>query len=234
MVFDALLKAELLERYMPEVRKIARQIAVKLPSNVELDDLFQVGMIGLMDALQRYTEGESSFEAYAHFRIRGAIMDDLREKDHLPRAVRQMRKQFDSIQQKLAHQLGRTPLETEVALALNIDLDSFRKSRALFDQADQLSIEELGDSESAPNSLLDLLAEQCASAEEEVTEREHREELLTMLESLSDREQLVLRMYFEQEMTFKEIGGVMGVNESRAYQMHTAALVNLREVARVV
>lgn len=232
MVFDALLKAELLERYMPEVQKIARQVASKLPSNVELDDLFQVGMIGLMDALQRYTEGESTFEAYAHFRIRGAIMDDLREKDHLPRAVRQMRKQFESVQQKLAHQLGRTPQEAEVALALNVDLDTFRKSRALFEQADELSIDEFGDEDNSAQAMLDRLAEPSSSAEDELDEREHKEGLLSLLENLSDREQLVLRMHFEQEMTFKEIGGVMGVNESRAYQMHTAALANLREAAR--
>lgn len=234
MAFDALHKAELFEHYMPEVQKIARQIAAKLPSNVELDDLIQVGMIGLMDALQRFTESESTFEAYAYFRIRGAIMDDLREKDHLPRAVRQMRKQFDSIHQKLAHQLGRPPLEIEIAQALNIDIHTFRKSRTLFEQADELSIDDFGDEGVSSQNLLDRAVEPTSSVEDDLNEREHQEGLLTLLESLSDREQLVLRMYFEQEMTFKEIGGVMGVNESRAYQMHTAALVNLREVARVV
>ncbi|HEY1057452.1 MAG TPA: FliA/WhiG family RNA polymerase sigma factor [Limnobacter sp.] len=231
MTFDALEKAALLERHMPEVQRIAAQIRSKLTANVELDDLVQVGMIGLMDALQRYTHGESSFEAYAHFRIRGAIMDDLREKDHLPRAVRQMRKQVERQRQQLAHQLGREPSEMECAAALNLPLVEYRSWLNDFEQTQWVSLEDMADDTQGVQQVMDRLTEQQDTLEDTLAQRESREELLNLIDGLSDREQLVLRLYFEQEMTFKEIGSLMGVNESRAYQMHNQALTILKGMA---
>jgi RNA polymerase sigma factor FliA len=232
MTFDAFERAELLERHMPEVHRIARQVHHKLTANVELDDLVQVGMIGLMDALQRYTHGESSFEAYAHYRIKGAIMDDLREKDHLPRAVRKMQKDFERQRQRLAHSLGREPTEQDVATALGVSPTELRKMTAQFEQFNVFSIEDLASDAQQASSLLDALAEPVEDCSGALQDKADHEALLGMLESLGDREQLVLRMYFEQEMTFKEIGSVIGVNESRAYQMHAAALGALREKAQ--
>ncbi|HEX4916585.1 MAG TPA: FliA/WhiG family RNA polymerase sigma factor [Limnobacter sp.] len=230
-MFDALEKAALLERHMPLVQQIARQIQYKLTANVELDDLVQVGMIGLMDALQRYTHGESSFEAYAHYRIRGAIMDDLREKDDLPRAMRQMRKRIEACANKLTHSLGRAPTDGECAQALGIDLQTFQRFCSEYESLQVFSIDDLGDSDAPSQDILDRMLHTPAADDEATREAERREEMLTMLEQLSDREQMVLRLYFEQEMTFKEIGSLMGVNESRAYQMHSSAIANLKGLA---
>lgn len=232
MTFDAFERAELLERHMPEVHRIARQVHYKLTANVELDDLVQVGMIGLMDALQRYTHGESTFEAYAHYRIKGAIMDDLREKDHLPRAVRKMQKDFERQRQMLAHRLGREPTELDLVTALGVSAQEFRNVSAQLSQFGMMSLEDLSSDSEQSVALLDVLAEPVPDCTVAIEDKEEHEALLGMLESLGEREQLVLRMYFEQEMTFKEIGSVIGVNESRAYQMHAAALGFLRDKAQ--
>ena len=232
MSFDALEKAALLEQYMPQVERIAKQIGARLTANVELDDLIQVGMIGLMDALQRYEHGESSFEAYAYHRIKGSIYDDLREKDHLPRSVRQMRKQFDRTRQQLSHALGRHPTDQEMASALGIEPDEFRMAQGQFELSNPLSLDECtskDDSNLATDTgFLDRVTQNQISVEQDYVERERKEAMLHMIESLPDREQMVLRLYFEQEMTFREIGGMMGVNESRVYQIHNSAVNNLK------
>ncbi|WP_370264065.1 sigma-70 family RNA polymerase sigma factor [Limnobacter sp.] len=230
-MFDALEKAALLERHVPLVQQIARQIQHKLTANVELDDLIQVGMIGLMDALQRYTHGEASFEAYAHYRIRGAIMDDLREKDDLPRAMRQMKKRVEQCVNKLTHALGRNPSDGECAAALGVDLTTFQGFCAEYENLQVFSIEDLGESDSPSNDILDRMLHNPHGLDEQEHKAQQQEEMLKLLEQLSDREQMVLRLYFEQEMTFKEIGSLMGVNESRAYQMHANAIASLKDRA---
>lgn len=219
----------LLLEHMSAVRYIARRIRERLPQHVELDDLMSAGVIGLMDAFNKFDTGKNvQFKSYAQFRIRGAILDSLRELDWSPRELRRKGRAIEEAISTLTGQLGRAPSEPEIAIQLKMTLESFQQ---LLGDLKGLEIgtlhternEDAGDEEinyiAAPEADDPFL--QCMKSE-------MRGRLADAIEELPEREKLVLSLYYFEELTMKEIGIAIGVVESRVSQIHSAAVLRLR------
>jgi RNA polymerase sigma factor for flagellar operon FliA len=222
-------REELLLEHMSSVRYIARRIRERLPQHVELDDLISAGMLGLMDAFNKFdTRKNVQFKSYAQFRIRGAILDSLRELDWSPRELRRKGRAIEEAISTLTGQFGRPPSEPEIAAELNMTLEGFQQ---LLGDLKGLEIgtlhvernEDAGDDEinyiAAPETDDPFL--QCMKTE-------MRGRLTGAIEELPERERLVLSLYYVEELTMKEIGIAIGVVESRVSQIHSAAVLRLR------
>jgi RNA polymerase sigma factor for flagellar operon FliA len=217
----------LVERFAPLVQRLARQMVVKLPASVELDDIVQAGMIGLMDAATRYRDDQGAqFETFATQRVRGAMLDELRRNDWAPRTVRRTQRQIDGAVHALEQELGRAPREREVANALGVDLAEYRAMLCEARGAQLVSFEALQEYDDA------LISEQCAGSHEQplarVEERRFCEALVAAIEALPERERQVMGLYYDDELNFREIAAVLGVTESRVCQVHGQAVARLR------
>jgi RNA polymerase sigma factor for flagellar operon FliA len=217
-----------LAEYAPLVKRIANFMIAKLPASVEVDDLIQVGMIGLMDALSRYEEAPGvQFETYAAQRIRGAMLDELRQTDWLPRGARKSMRQIEAAVHALQQRLGRSPIEAEIASELQLPLADYQQM-LLDARGTQLihyeDFMEDGDDDflerNCPNSNPDPLAS--------LLDDNLRQVLVGAISDLPEREKLLMGLYYEQELNFKEIGAVLGVTESRVCQIHNQAVARLR------
>jgi RNA polymerase sigma factor FliA len=210
------------------VRRIAHQMAAALPASVELDDLIQSGMMGLLDAARRYQSKEGAqFETYAVQRIRGAIVDGLRQCDWAPRSVRASRRRLDSTISRLEQQNGRAPTDGELAEAFGMRLQEYQRFRDETLGHPIVSYEDLGGDEDDS-----FLARYCVDAEGDPLKmlevRKLREALVEAIEDLPDREKLVMSLYYEQELNLAEIGETLGVSESRVCQIHRQSIARLR------
>ncbi|HVL55618.1 MAG TPA: RNA polymerase sigma factor FliA [Burkholderiaceae bacterium] len=217
------------ERYAPLVRRLAAQLIARLPANVELDDLVQAGMIGLMDALARYQPGQGAqFETFAMQRIRGAMIDELRGGDWMPRSVRRNQRSIDAAVRELEQRLHRPPSETEIAAHLGVSLADYQQMLADAHGGQLLYLDEiLG--EGSDESFLDRYNGSDAGDPLRVLGDERfRDALAAAIEELPERERLVMGMYYEHDMNLKEIGAVLGVTESRVCQLHSQAVSRLR------
>lgn len=208
---------EQLKQHAPLVRKIALQVASRLPRNVQLDDLIQEGMLGLLDAINRYEpKPGASFETYAKARIRGSIYDSLREDDVIPRHVRDKLNLIERTAEELRQALGRPPEDVEIAQHLGMSLDDYF---AVLDSAMSITVvdEELPDviDESA-DQMRQLAQKQLAARIEE------------KLRELPERERMVLALHYQQDLSFREVAYVMELTPGRISQLHTQALVRLR------
>ena len=220
-----------LKQYVPMVKRLAHHLLGKLPANVEFDDMFQAGMIGLMDAIGRYEEGlGTQFETYANQRIRGSMLDELRNNDWLPRSVRKNQRAIQSAMSKLEQRLGRAATEAEIAREMNITLARYQellqdaKGSQLFYFDDYRADDDNG-------SYLDRhLAGTDASSDPVamLNDKRFRAELAKHIAGLPEREKQLMGLYYEQELNFREIAAVMGVTESRICQLHTQAVNRLR------
>lgn len=217
-----------LAEFAPLVKRIANFMIAKLPASVEVDDLIQVGMIGLMDALSRYEEAPGAqFETYAAQRIRGAMLDELRQTDWLPRGARKSMRQIEAAVHALQQRLGRSPIETEIAGELKVPLADYQQM-LLDARGTQLihyeDFMEDGDDDflerNCPNSNPDPLAS--------LLDDNLRQVLIGAISDLPEREKLLMGLYYEQELNFKEIGAVLGVTESRVCQIHNQSVARLR------
>lgn len=218
-----------LKYYVPMVKRLAHHLLGKLPANVEFDDMFQAGMIGLMDAIGRYEEGlGTQFETYANQRIRGSMLDELRNNDWLPRSVRKNQRAIQSAMSKLEHRLGRAASEGEIAREMNISLDRYQellrdaKGSQLFYFDDYTADDDNG-------SYLDRhVADTANDPVAKLNDKRFRAELVKHIADLPEREKQLMGLYYEQELNFREIAAVMGVTESRICQLHTQAVTRLR------
>ncbi|MCX7962694.1 MAG: RNA polymerase sigma factor FliA [Burkholderiales bacterium] len=219
---------EAVRRHAPLVRRMAHHLIARLPANVELDDVIQAGMMGLLDAIQRYEEHHGAqFETYAAQRIRGAMLDALRSHDWLPRGVRRAQRRIDRALQALEHRLGREPTESEIAAELRLSLDEYRRLLEEARGTQLLFYEDLApgsEDEREETDTPDLQTDPLARLED----RRFREALVAAIERLPERERQVMGMYYEQELTLKEIAAVLGVTESRVCQIHAQAIARLR------
>lgn len=217
------------ERYGPMVRRMAAQLIGRLPANVELDDLVQAGLIGLFDAMTRYeTDRGAQFETFATQRVRGAMLDQLRETDWLPRSVRRNQRTIEAAIHRAEQRLGQAPKEADVAAELEMALDEYQN---LLASARGAQLVHLGDYEDSDGDEDFLDRNACASGEDPVDilgDSRFRHALVAAIENLPERERFVMGMYYEQDMNLKEIGAVLGVTESRVSQLHSQAVARLR------
>ena len=225
----------LIRQHVPLVRRIALHMIAKLPPNVELDDLIQVGMIGLAEALSRFeTEQGVQFETFASQRIRGAMLDELREGDWMSRSSRKSQKDIERALNKLEQRLGRPPLESEIATELGMELDDYQSLLGKVRGTQLVYLEDIGggDGEDGENYLERHVADEGADPFALLRDQRLRAALVGAIQSLPEREQYVMGMYYEHDMNLKEIAAVLGVTESRVCQLHSQAIARLRTKMR--
>ena len=211
---------------LPLVRRVALHVASRLPSRVELSDLTQAGSLGLLDAARKFDAGKGvRFWTYAELRIRGSILDSLRGLDWLPRSVRRRRRELDAAAVRLEARLGRTPSEDEMARELALTVGRFRK------MVDDVRLAEASAELVEGLDGVDVFVrDPKASNPHDLLERRELVDLLARgIEGLSERERIVITLYYHEELTMREIGEVVGVNESRVSQIHSKAVQTLRE-----
>jgi RNA polymerase sigma factor for flagellar operon FliA len=226
---DAANREALLLEHMPRVQSIARRIHERLPRQVPLEDLVNAGVVGLIDALNKFDDAKHvEFEAYAKFRIRGAILDSLRELDWSPRLLRRKARLLDETRRQLGMRLGREASEAEIAAELRVDL------RQLQDLLHDIRGLELGSlwGERADGQEENLGEKLAGDAEDTPYHRclagEMEQALARSMDELPEKERNVLALYYFEELTMKEVGDTLGVGESRVSQLHSVALVHLR------
>ena len=217
----------LVRKYAPLVKRIAHHMVARLPSSVQVDDLIQAGMIGLLDSAKRYDADEGiRFETFAAQRIRGAMLDELREADWMPRSARKAQREIDSAIQKVQQRKHRAATEGEVALEMNVPLTQYQQMLSDARGCQLVHIDELhGDDESFfERNLPDEREEPSAR----LVDKRFRETLIEQIASLPEREKMMMSLYYEEELNFREIAAVFGVTESRICQMHSQAVARLR------
>jgi RNA polymerase sigma factor for flagellar operon FliA len=222
-------KEQLIKQYADLVRKIAYQLKAKLPANIEVEDLIQTGMIGLLDAAQRYKEhAGAQFTTYASQRIHGAMMDDLRSSDWLPRSVRKQMRDIEVSIHTLEQRQGRAPTESEIANNLGLSLADYQAS--LKDGAGHtlLYFEDFQKEEGSEHFLDQHKSSEEGDALRLLMSAEFRENLKVAIGNLPEREKVLMSLYYEQDLNLKEIGAVMNITESRVSQLHSQAIARLR------
>lgn len=225
-------KNQLLTDHMPLVKRLAHHMKAKLPPSVEVDDLIQAGMIGLLDAISRYEETHGAqFETYAVLRIRGAMLDELRNSDWLPRSMRQNMRKIEAAMSTLQQKLGHPPTESEVAKSLKMSLADYQDM--LSDGGGhQLVYYEDFHADEGSDSFLDRYAVDDDDPLRGLMDTGFRQAVIDAIDALPPREKILMGLYYEEEMNLKEIGAVMGVSESRVSQLHTQAVARLRATLR--
>ncbi|PSV48707.1 RNA polymerase sigma factor FliA [Photobacterium indicum] len=215
-----------IERYSSLVKRIAYHLMGRLPSSVQVEDLIQSGMIGLLEAQQNYdpTKG-ASFETFAGIRIRGAMLDDIRRGDWVPRSVYKNNRRITEAMAQLENKLGRDPTDTEIAEHLEMTLEQYHQALNDVNCGRLVGMDDLGVSEDAVTTE--------TSREENlpfqgVVDDNFRQSLADAIKTLPEREALVLSLYYDEELNLKEIGAVVGVSESRICQIHSQAMQRLR------
>lgn len=218
-----------LQQYFPLVRRMAHHMVARLPASVQVEDLIQAGMIGLLDALGRFEEGQGAqFETYATQRIKGAMLDELRRCDWLPRGIRQIQRRIETAMQKLEHRLGRIPSESEMAREMGLTLEAYQ-DLLLEARGSQLFYYEDLDADGEGDDYLDRhVTEHAEDPESTLGDQRFRQAVIDGIEKLPEREKLVMGLYYEQDMNFKEIAAVLGVTESRVCQLHSQSIARLR------
>ena len=224
----------MIRQYQPLVRRLAHHMMAKLPANVQVDDLIQVGLIGLSDALSRYEAGQGAqFETFATQRIRGAMLDELRENDWMSRGSRKSQKDIEQALHRLEHRLGRTPLESEIATEMGMSLSDYQLLLGKVRGTQLVYLEDMGRGHDDDDSFLDRhMADSDADPLNLLGDQRLREALVAAIKLLPEREQLIMSMYYEQDMNLKDIALVMNVTESRVCQLHSQSIARLRAKMR--
>ena len=231
---DEKARERLVVAYSPLVKFIAGRMASGLPSHVEESDLISYGLLGLIGAIERFdTEREIKFETFAVARIKGAIIDELRSLDWVPRSVRARARQVERAHQKLEAKLQRAPTDEEMAAELEISVEDFQGVLLEIANSSVLALDDLwtfADPEGGSQvSVLDTIQDPGGiDPESEAQASEFKDRLADAIESLPERERLVIALYYYENLTLREIGEVLGVTESRVSQLHTKAVIGLR------
>lgn len=221
-------KDQLVQRFAPLVKRIAYHLMARLPSSVQVDDLVQNGMMGLLDAINRFEAGMGAqFETYAAQRVRGAMLDGLRENDWLPRSLRRDFRRIEVAIAQLEQEFGRSPSEKELADTLDMSLGEYQKMLQEARGYQLISFEDMvedGDEDFLERHFTDDSSEPSKILEDQGL----HQSLVQGIELLPEREKLMMALYYEQDLNLREIGEVMGVTESRVCQLHTQAVARLR------
>ena len=219
----------MLKQYSPLVRRLAHRMIAKLPANVEIDDLIQVGMIGLTDALSRFDAAQGvQFETFATQRIRGAMLDELRGGDWMSRGSRKQQRSIEAAVHRLEQRLGRAPQEREIAAELGVSLAEYQELLAKVRGTQLVYLEDMS-GDDGDNDYLDRhVGDEAANPLAQLQDHRMREALIAAIKTLPEREQYVMSMYYEHDMNLKEIAAVLKVTESRVCQLHSQSIARLR------
>jgi RNA polymerase sigma factor FliA len=225
------LKDEIIIEYAPLIKFIAQKIASRLPANIELDDLISCGVIGLMDAIEKFDPNrDNKFKTYAEFRIRGAILDELRAQDWVPRSVREKAKQIERVYARLESTLGRPATDEEMCKELKVSQDEFYD---MLNKAKSISLLNIDDSTTFNRGDKKLMAgimenSRRSNPSYATIYKNSRDNIKNGIKSLPEKQRLVLSLYYYEDLNLKEIGKVLDVTESRVSQLHTQAIIKLR------
>ncbi|MBP6718826.1 MAG: RNA polymerase sigma factor FliA [Rhodoferax sp.] len=224
----------MIKQYQPLVRRLAHHMMAKLPANVQVDDLIQVGLLGLSDALTRYEAAQGvQFETFATQRIRGAMLDELRGNDWMSRGSRKSQKEIEQAMRRLEHTLGRSPIESEIAAELNMSLIDYQTLLGKVRGTQLVYIEDMARGQDDEDSFLDRhVADETADPLSMLRDQRIRQALVQAIKNLPEREQFIMSMYYEQDMNLKEIAAVLEVTESRVCQLHSQSIARLRAKMR--
>ncbi len=219
-------KTDLVTQHASLVKRIAYHLIARLPHTVDVEDLIQAGMIGLLDASQNYDANQgASFETYAGIRVRGAMLDEIRRNDWAPRSVHRKAREIAAVIQQIEQQNGRNAQDNEVAKALDISIEEYHQqlydssghhvfSLDDFNDSDELHAHPISDNQSEP--------------EQETQVSDFQAALVNAIKTLPERERLMMNLYYTDELNLKEIGEVLGVSESRVSQIHSQTIIRLR------
>jgi len=212
--------------FAPLIRFLAHRLAFRLPPYLDVDDLIHAGVIGLMDAVQKYNPlKEVQFKTYAEFRIRGAMLDEIRSLDWVPRSVHEKVHIFQKTYDQLARDLGRPPEESELAHALSMTAEEYEKFLWQAKGVSMIRLEDLGITEDAPFDTIDPQAEDPFSL---LLAQDTIQALTEAIGHLPEKERRVVSLYYVEELTMKEIGKALQITESRVCQLHTQAILRLK------
>ncbi len=231
---DRSIRNYFIEKYAPLVKYVAGRVMANIPSSVDFQDLVSFGILGLIDAIDKFDlSREIKFKTYAVTRIRGAIFDELRNLDWLPRSVRQKAKEIERTIAQLEMKLGRSAKDDEIAQAMNLSVESFHQlllrvgTNALISMDDNWFVND--GSSTSPMSIEETLENTSVLSPNNVAERTELKKMIAQaISALPDREKQVLILYYYEELTLKEIGSILAVTESRVSQLHTKAIMRLR------
>ncbi|MDR0354897.1 MAG: FliA/WhiG family RNA polymerase sigma factor [Deltaproteobacteria bacterium] len=226
-------KTKYVEQYSPLIRYLADRLVSRLPGHIVKDDLFSAGVLGLIDAVDRFEADRGiMFKTYAEFRIKGAMIDELRNLDWVPRTVRKKATELDKLWKRLEQELGRPPNDEESAEAMGLDIVAYLK---LIDEVSSINMLDLeafrseGSSGRESTDIYEVLAdENGVDALAAIGQEEARKVLVQAIDALPEKERLVVTLYYHEELTMKEIGQVMNYTESRISQLHTQSVIRLR------
>lgn len=221
----------LVQQYLPLVRSVMGRLAMTLPEHVDHDDLNSAGLVGLLQALRNYDPAcGTSFETYARVRIRGAMLDELRRMDWVPRTVHEKARRIQDAMSKLEQRLGRVPSETQIARALNISVSEYNDLLAEIRPATFVCLDAAGTADNGESGTLsDVIADpaDCGPVEQ-VSQRELKHLILDRLKELPDIQRKVLALYYGEDMHLREIAEVFNLTESRICQIHSQAILSIR------
>jgi len=224
-------KEEIIKEFLPYIKYTAYRLSWKLPAHVTIDDLISVGLMGLMDALERFEPGKVKLKTYAELRIKGAMIDELRATAWIPRS---MRKKIDGINNariKLERIHGRMPDDVEVAKSLKMSLDDYFKILQFATSSNPLRLEDFKNNKYSDSDLniSECIADPKARSPLNILEeKDNQEQLAELIETLPKKEKLVLSLYYWEELTMQEIGKILNITESRVCQIHSQALIRLK------
>ncbi|MDI6852510.1 MAG: FliA/WhiG family RNA polymerase sigma factor [Deltaproteobacteria bacterium] len=232
---DLAWQEQMIVQYAPLIKYIASRLALRLPSHISLDDLISSGIIGLIDAIHKFDPSKNiSFKTYAEFRVKGAILDELRSLDWIPRSVRKKSHLLEKAYAELERHLGRPAEPEEICQALGLELEEFYQ---LLDETKSVSLVELEGMWRPTRSNPDFFDAELSEVLQDESARDpflalHFSELqdvmVRAIDALPDKEKLLVSLYYYEELTMKEIGEIMGYTESRISQLHTQAMLRLR------
>jgi RNA polymerase sigma factor for flagellar operon FliA len=218
-------RQELITAYIPLVRKTAYRLVARLPRHVEVEELVSIGMLGLINAVDRYDPEQAvSFPLFAKIRVQGAILDALREQDWVPRSVRDLGHRLNDVRAQLRVALDREPNDAEMAQAMGMPVEALQEVEARVAPRVVLSTEEKQDDGSA---VMDTLPSAMPGPDEVALRESTRREVRKLLQALPQREKVIVDLYYERNMTLKEIGVVLGVSEGRVSRLHARILETL-------
>lgn len=231
---DSLSRQQTIMKYLPQVKRIVQRIAVHLPQSVEIDDLLNVGVIGLIQAIERYDPArDNKFMTFAAFRIRGAVLSELRSRDYISRTNRKKVRELEKSYLKLEQKKGGDVEDHEIIKEMGINIEQFHKIKQMSNVA-IISLEEMGySSDKKKDSLSEMfMNNQDDDALNMTGIKEVKSAIARTIEELPEKEKMVISLYYMDELTMKETGKVLGITESRVSQLHSKAITRLRAKLR--